>query len=85
MHFLSVFVPSVPLTLLVGCQEEHLACKKLNDGLVICQERGADCLLMFQLMPLHPKTPSSHLPHFNPDWFYLSGTSLPRLSWKRGH
>jgi len=23
------------------------------------------------------------LPHFNPDWFYLSGTSLPRLSWKR--
>jgi len=24
------------------------------------------------------------LPHLNPDWFYLSGTSLPRLSWKRG-
>jgi len=20
----------------------------------------------------------------NPDWFYLSGTGLPRLSWKRG-
>ena len=24
-----------------------------------------------------------HLPHLNPDWFYLSGTGLPiRLSWK---
>jgi len=45
------------LTLLVGCQEEHPACKKLNDGIVICVERGADCLHMVQLMPLHPKTP----------------------------
>jgi len=26
---------------------------------VICLERGADCLYMVQLMPLHPKTPSS--------------------------
>jgi len=24
------------------------------------------------------------LPHLNPAWFYLSGTGLPRLSWKRG-
>jgi len=24
------------------------------------------------------------LPHLNPDWFYLSGTGLPRLSWKTG-
>ena len=24
------------------------------------------------------------LPHLNPDWFYLSGTGLPMLSWKRG-
>ena len=49
--------------------------------MVICLERGADCLHMVQLMPLHPK--SHHLlPHLNPDWFYLSGTSLPRLSWK---
>jgi len=23
------------------------------------------------------------LPHLNSDWFYLSGTGLPRLSWKR--
>ena len=24
------------------------------------------------------------LPHLNPDWLYLSGTGLPKLSWKRG-
>ena len=31
-----------------------------------------------------PKTNHPY-PHLNPDWFYLSGTCLPRLSWKRGH
>ena len=45
-------------------------------GVVICLERGADCLHMVQLIPLHPKTPSS----LASDWFYLSGTVLPRLS-----
>jgi len=25
------------------------------------------------------------LPQLNPDWFYLSGTGLPRLSWKKGY
>jgi len=34
---------------------------------------GARCRLLHRL-----------LPHFNPDWFYLSGTGLPRLSWKIG-
>jgi len=29
--------------------------------------------------------PHHLMPHLNPDWFYLSGTDLPRLSWKRGH
>ena len=28
--------------------------------------------------------PHHLLPHLNPDWFYLSGTGLPRLSWIRG-
>ena len=28
--------------------------------------------------------PHRLLPDLNPDWFYLSGTGLPRLSWKRG-
>jgi len=42
------------LTLLVGRQEGHPACKKtewLGAGVVICLERGAD-LHMAQLMPL---------------------------------
>jgi len=42
------------LTLLVGQQEGHPACKKLKQwgaGVVICLERGAD-LHMAQLMPL---------------------------------
>ena len=42
------------LTLLVGRQEGHPACKKtewLGDGVVICLEQGAD-LHMAQLMPL---------------------------------
>ena len=42
------------MTLLVGWQEGHPACKKLEwwgAGVVICLERGAD-LHMVQLMPL---------------------------------
>jgi len=39
------------LTLLVGRQEWHPACKKLGAGVVICLEQGAD-LHMAQLMPL---------------------------------
>ena len=40
------------LTLLVGRQEGHPACKKLwGTGVVICLERGAD-LHVAQLMPL---------------------------------
>ena len=27
--------------------------------------------------------PNHLLPHLIPDWFYLSGTGLPRLSWKK--
>jgi len=44
----------IALTLLVGRQEGHPACKKTEQwgaGVVICLERGAD-LHMAQLMPL---------------------------------
>jgi len=54
-------------TLLVGWQEEHLACKKTKwwgAGLVICLEQGAD-LHIAQLMPL---TRRSVLPF----WFRLT-------------
>jgi len=49
-----ISLPSQALTLLVGRQEEHPACKKTEwwgAGVVICLERGAD-LHMAQLMPL---------------------------------
>jgi len=48
---LHVFYAFSALTLLVGRQEGHPACKKLSGGMVICLELGAD-LHMAQLMPL---------------------------------
>jgi len=67
-------VPSVlALTLLVGRQEGHPACKKLSGaGVVVCLERGAD-LHMAQLMPL-PLTVSS----VKSILVYLSVTASPR-------
>jgi len=67
------------LTLLVGWQEGHPACKKTEwwgAGVVICLERGADLHIMAQLMSL-PLTVSCFA-QYNPDWFYISGTGLPR-------
>ena len=42
--------------------------------------------LSFYFISRAEKSPKPRhlLPHLNPDWFYLSGTGLPRLSWKRG-
>jgi len=72
------------LTLLVGRQEGHPACKKQEwwgTGMVICLERGAD-LHMAQLMPLPLTVSCSSKIRVG---FCLSGTGLPRLYWKRGH
>jgi len=73
------------LTLFVGRQEEHPAC---NNWVMRCwcgYLSGARCRL-FAYGPADataiPK-PRHLLPHLNPDWFYFSGTVLPRLSWKR--
>jgi len=70
------------LTLLVGHQEEHLACKKCwGDDVVVHLDQGANDLCKVQLMPL----PFCHLLiHCSPDWFNLSGAGTPWLSWKRG-
>ena len=69
------------LTLLVGRQEGHPACKKTewsDAGMVACLGQGAD-LHMAQLMPL-PLTVScsgkSRL--VLPSWFCISGASSPR-------
>ena len=50
-----------------------------------CYLSGASCRL-FAYGPADvtaiPK-PRHLLPRLNPDWLYLSGTGLPRLSWKK--
>jgi len=64
------------MTLLVGRQEGHPACKKTEQwgaGMVICLERCAD-LRMAQLMPL-PLTVSFF--SIIQIGFYLSGTGPP--------
>ena len=73
------------LTLLVECQEEHLACK---NGALSCwcgYFSGARCRLFHGPADATAIPKSDHLlPGLKSDWFYLSGTALPRLSWKRG-
>ena len=77
------------LTLLVGRQEVHSACKKLSVAvsawLSVWSEVQIVCIWHIQLMPLHPKTPAS-LASFKSRlvFFYLSDTGLPWLSWKGG-
>ena len=50
--------------------------------MVICLEQAADCLHMVQLMPLHPKTPSSLASFISrlvlPFWYQLSQVVLER-------
>ena len=50
--------------------------------MVICLEQGVDCLHMVQLMPLHPKSPSS-LASFKsrlvlPFWYQLTQVVLEK-------
>jgi len=71
--FSPVLLAFSAVTLLVGRQEGHPACKKTEwwgAGVVIGLNRDAD-LHMAQLMPL-PLTISSFS-----DWFCLSGTGSP--------
>jgi len=77
-----IFMPSVLWQCWLGIRKSICPVKIewWGVGVVICLERGADCLYMVQHMPVSPK-PHHLLPRLNPDWFYLSGTGLPRLSW----
>ena len=63
------------LTQLAGSREEHLVCKNgvMRCCVVICLERGADCLHMVQLMPPPSQNPIiSWLTEIRTG-FYLSG------------
>jgi len=69
------------LTLLVGQQEGHPACKKTKwwgAGVVICLERGAD-LHTAQQMPL----PLTALLQYNPDGFTFLVPAHPGSPGKR--
>jgi len=76
------YVAFSALSLLIGWQEGHPACRKLGGrmiaGMVMCLGQGAD-LHVAQLMPL-PLTIScsskSRLVRL-PSWFYVSGASSP--------
>jgi len=81
----SVVIAFNAFTLLVGHQEEHPACKNwLTDWRGYLS--GARCRLFAYGPAGATVSPKHHhlLPHLNLDWFYLSGTGLTRLSWKRG-
>jgi len=72
------------LTLLVGRQEEHPACKKLSDAVLAWLSVLNEVQMILHMVKLMPLPPHRLLLRYNPDWFNLSGAGLPRLSWKRG-
>jgi len=74
------------LTLLVRNQEEYPACKNWVMRCWCSKLSGMRCRLFAYGLFDATAIPKPHhlLPHLNPDWFYLSVTSLPSLSWKRG-
>jgi len=72
------------LTLLVGQQEGHPACKKLNCEVLAWLSVWSD-LQMICIRPADATaTPSSLVP-VETRMAYLSHATWPRLSWKKGH
>ena len=80
---LLLFIAFSALPLLVWHQEEHPACKKLSDEVFLWL---SDVHIVWIWSSWWHCFPKLHhlLSHLSPDWFYLSGTSLPRLCWKKG-
>jgi len=65
------------LTLLVGRQEGHPACKKLSSGVLAWLFVWSKVLTHVAQLLLATATHCLLLQQ-NPDWFYLSGTGSPR-------
>ena len=63
------------LTLLVGRQEGHPACKKLSGGCWRGYLSVARCRLAYG--PADATATHCILLQYNPDWFYLSGAGSP--------
>jgi len=88
------------LTLLLGRQEQHPACKNSDEVLGApnhCSYRPdalpdlAGMVICLErgandlhMVQLMPQPPHHLLLHLNADWFNLSDASIPRLSWKTG-
>ena len=74
------------LTLLVGRQKDHPACKNLSDEVLVwlsVWSKVQTVCIWSSWCHCIPK-PHHLLPNLNPDWFCLSGIGIPRLSRKRG-
>jgi len=69
------FDPFSALTLLVGRQEGHPACKIWAMGCWRGYLSGARCRLAYG--PADATATHCLLLQLNPDWFYLSGTGSP--------
>jgi len=66
---------------MVGCQEEHPACKKLSDDMLASLPVWSKVQMICRCQADATATPSS-LKIQNPHGFNLSGAGLPRLSLK---
>ena len=75
LNYVANFYPFSALTLLVGRQEGHPACKKLSGGGWCGYLSGARCRLAYS--PADATATHYLLLQWNPDWFYLSGTGSP--------
>jgi len=65
-------------------QKEHLACKKLSDEVLAWLSVWSEVQMICNGPADTTATPSS-LASLKSRWFDLSGASLCRLFWKRGH
>jgi len=63
------------LTLLVGRQEGHPACKKLSGEVLAWLSVWSEVLTAYG--PADATATHCLLLQYNPDWFYLSGIGLP--------
>jgi len=53
--------------------------EKLSDEVLMWLSGWSEVQIVYICIHCIPK-PHHLLPHLNPDWFYLSGTGLPRLT-----
>jgi len=65
------------LTLIVGRQEGHPACKKLSGGVLAWLGLSVWSEVQIAYGPADATATHCLLLHKNPDWFYLSGNGSP--------